>query len=327
MKDNGVTHRLKLSRIVLTLLLSVGISGYAQQAPATEASSKVAGAEATESKAGTLPPGLPKIKPVEHKDIIYRQIRGQDLKLDVYEQPGGKPAPVVVYWHGGAWWKGERPATYGSFRALLGMGFSVVSVDYRLTDVALAPAAVQDVRCPLAWVKKNAAEYHFDASRVVAYGTSAGGHLALMAGFLPPKNGIDPPECGEVPQVAAVMDYYGIPDVKGVVISGIPLSKSTVRWLGNGPEMLGLAAQMSPVTYLRAGLPSVFIAHGDADPTVPYQQSIDLRKSLESLHVPVTMVTVPGGVHGAFPPDQTLRINEALEKFFLQNHIITATPK
>ena len=64
----------------------------------------------------------------------------------------------------------------------------------------------------------------------------------------------------EVPQVAAVMDYYGIPDVKGVVTSGIPLSKSTVRWLGNGPEMLGLAAQMSPVTYLRAGLPSVFIA-------------------------------------------------------------------
>ena len=233
----------------------------------------------------------------------------------------------MVYWHGGAWWKGERPATYGSFRALLGMGFSVVSVDYRLTDVALAPAAVQDVRCSLAWVKKNAAEYHFDASRVVAYGTSAGGHLALMAGFLPPKNGIDPPECGEVPQVATVMDYYGIPDVKGVVTSGIPLSKSTVRWLGNGPEMLGLAAQMSPVTYLRAGLPSVFIAHGDADPTVPYQQSIGLRKSLESLHVPVTMITVPGGVHGAFPPDQTLRINEALEKFFLENHIITATPK
>src|ERR1035437_10672815 len=67
--------------------------------------------------------------------------------------------------------------------------------------------------------------------------------------------------------------------------------------------------------------------NGDADPTVPYQQSIDLRKSLESLHVPVTMVTVPGGVHDAFPPDQTLRINEALKKFLLENHIITATPK
>jgi dipeptidyl aminopeptidase/acylaminoacyl peptidase len=84
---------------------------------------------------------------------------------------------------------------------------------------------------------------------------------------------------------------------------------------------------MSPVTYLRSGLPSVFIAHGDADPTVPYQQSIELRKSLETLHVPVTMVTVPGGGHGGFPPDQTLRINEALERFFLENHVIAALPK
>jgi len=318
---------MKLARVVLALGLSVAISSYAQQAPGSEALGKAVDGDAAATKVDTLPPGLPKIKPIEHKDIVYRQVGGQDLKLDVYEQPGGKPAPVVVYWHGGAWWKGERPATYGSYRALLGMGFSVVSVDYRLMDVALAPAAVQDVRCSLAWVKKNAAVYHFDVSRVVAYGTSAGGHLALMAGFLPAKNEIDPPECGEVPQVAAVMDYYGIPDVKGVVTSGIPLSKSTMRWLGSGTEMLGLAARMSPVTYLRAGLPAVFIAHGDADPTVPYQQSVDLKNSLESLHVPVTMITVPGGVHGQFPPDQTLRINEALLQFFIENHILEAPAK
>ena len=84
---------------------------------------------------------------------------------------------------------------------------------------------------------------------------------------------------------------------------------------------------MSPVTYLRPGLPAVFIAHGDADPTVPYQQSIDLRKSLESLHVPVEMVTVPSGVHGQFSPDQTLIINEALQKFFVDRRIIAVAPK
>ena len=143
-----------------------------------------------------------------------------------------------------------------------------------------------------------------------------------MAGFLPPKNSIDPPDCGDIPQVAAVMDYYGIPDVKAVITSGIPLAKSTVRWLGNGPDLLARAARMSPASYLRSGLPAVFIAHGDADPTVPYQQSIDLKTSLETLHVPVTMVTVPGGVHGQFPPNQTLRINEALQKFLIENHVL-----
>ena len=279
-----------------------------------------------QEKIDTIPPGLPHIHPIEHKDLTYRTINGTDLKLDVYEQPDAKPAPVVVYWHGGAWWKGERPATYGSFRALLDMGFSVVSVDYRLTGVALAPAAVQDVRCSLAWVNKNAAAYHFDTTRIVAYGTSAGGHLALMAGFLPPNNTIDSPDCGPVPPIAAIMDFYGIPDVKSVITTGIPLSKSTANWLGDAGN-LTLAAQMSPVTYLRASLPPVFIAHGDADPTVPYQQSVSLKKSLESLHIPVTMVTVPGGVHGKFPPDQTLIINEALLKFFQQNQILPTPTK
>jgi acetyl esterase/lipase len=310
-----------LHRVILPALLSFTLASFGQQIspPAAPA----------EAKSETLPPGLPRIHPLEFKDLIYRHVTDQDLKLDVYEQPGAtsdKPAPVVVYWHGGAWWKGQRPASYGAFRALLGMGFSVVSVDYRLTGVAPAPAAVQDVRCSLAWVAKNAAQYHFDTSHIVAYGTSAGGHLALMAGFLPSANGIDPPECGPVPRVAAVMDFYGIPDVYGVVASGIPLSKSTVRWVGgtgaHDPASLSMAKQMSPNTYLRAGLPPVFIAHGDADPVVPYQQSVDLKAALEKLHVPTQMYSVPGGLHGQFPPEQMVLIYEALQKFFIANHIL-----
>ena len=311
---------MKTYRVLALMLLGASVFSHAQQTP--DATTKAVEAEAAAKDVDTIPPGLPKVHPIEHKNIAYRMVDGHDLQLDVYEQPGGKPAPVVVYWHGGAWWKGARPGT--GAKVLLSMGFSVVNVDYRLTDVAIAPAAVQDVRCSLAWVKKNAAEYHFDTSRIVAYGTSAGGHLALMAGFLPAKNDIDPPECGDVPQVAAVMDFYGIPDLTGVMTSGIPLNKSLGRWLGTGPDMLKIAAQLSPNTYLHAGLPPVFIAHGDADPVVPYQQSIDLKKQLEALHVPVTMFSVPGGHHGEFPPDQTLLINEALLKFFVENHILPA---
>jgi acetyl esterase/lipase len=310
--------------LAIALLLTATL--YAQEIkPLPEADSKV----------DTVPPGLPRIKPIEHKDITYRTAPDKDGKpvaqiLDVYENPDGKPHPVIVYWHGGAWWKGNRPQSVGN-RALLDMGFNVVNVDYRLTDVAPAPAAVEDVLCSLAWVNKNVAQYHFDTRRVVAYGTSAGGHLALMAGFLPQSTNITPKECGPLPKVAAVMDFYGIPDVYGVVANGIPLSKSTVRWVGGtgaqDPASLQMATKMSPNTYLRAGLPPVFIAHGDADPTVPYQQSLDLKKSLEGLHVPVTMFSVPKGGHGEFPPDQTLLINEALIKFFVENHIIAPLPK
>jgi acetyl esterase/lipase len=116
---------------------------------------------------------------------------------------------VLVYIHGGAWWKGEKPAGWGGFRAYLAAGFSVVTVEYRLTDVAPAPAAVQDVRCALSWVKANAKAYGFDAKRVVPYGTSAGGHLALMAGMLPKGNDIDLPACRDQPKTPAILDFYG----------------------------------------------------------------------------------------------------------------------
>jgi acetyl esterase/lipase len=270
----------------------------------------------------TTPPGLPHIHAVDHKNITYRTIDGHVLQLDVYAQPSATPAPVIVYWHGGAWWKGQRPASSASFRALINMGFSIVSVDYRLTDVKPAPAAIEDVRCSLAWTAAHAAEFHFDTSRIVAYGTSAGGHLALLAAFLPDHNDIDAATCGPVPHIAAVMDFYGIPDVTGVITTGIPLAKSTRRWVGDGDAGLAMATRMSPNTYLRAGLPPIFIAHGDADPVVPYTQSTTLKARLEALHIPVTMITVPGGVHGKFPPEQMAKIYAALLDFFRTNHIL-----
>lgn len=276
----------------------------------------------------TTPPGLPHIKAIEHKEIVYHHGSGVDQVLDVYEQPGGKAAPVIVYWHGGAWWKGQRPQSQGGFRPLINMGFSVVSVDYRLTGVAKAPAAVEDVRCSLAWVAKNAAQYHFDTSRIVAYGTSAGGHLALMAGYLPASKELDPPECGPVPKVAAVLDFYGIPDVYGVVASGIPLSKSTVRWVGGegakDPDSLKMAKAMSPNTYLRAGLPPTFIAHGDADPVVPYTQSTTLKADLTKLNVPVEMHTVAGAGHGKWTPPEMAAVWVDVLAFLQAQHIVTS---
>jgi acetyl esterase/lipase len=316
--------------ILLTAALLLTTALFAQDTPAKPAAPKDELAE----KVDTTPPGLPVIHPIEHKNIVYRTANGKDQVLDVYEQPGNKPAPVIIYWHGGAWRRGERPHSWGSFRPLLNMGFSIVAVDYRLAIgektpgpvVDPAPAQVEDIRCSMAWVGKNAAQYHFDTKRIVAYGTSAGGHLALMAGFLPAKNGIDIPACGPVPHVAAVMDFYGIPDVTKVVTTGIPLSKSTLIWLGGkpatDPDALKLAAAMSPVTYLRKGLPPVFIAHGDADPTVPYTQSTDLKTSLEKLNIPVEMYTVPGGGHGQWNSEQMAKIWVDLLAFFRAQNIL-----
>ena len=252
--------------------------------------------------------------PEATKDVVYLQASGKDLHLDVYRNTAFKgPRPVLVYIHGGAWWKGEKPAGWGGFRAYLAAGFSVVTVEYRLTDVARAPAAVQDVRCALSWVKTNAKAYGFDAKRVVPYGTSAGGHLALMAGMLPKANTIDLPACRDQPKAPAILDFYGPyhlrPDLPGAF-----KSPSTGRWLGDGPDAAALALAMSPAAYVRKDQPPVFIVHGDADPTVPYQASLSLKADLDEVGVISRFHPVPGGAHGKFPKEEQLKVEQdALE--------------
>jgi acetyl esterase/lipase len=269
-----------------------------------------------------LPDTAAKITPVEHKDLVYLRASGTDLQLDVYQQPSGKPAPVLVYFHGGAWWKNARPKSAAGFHSLLSMGFSLVTVDYRLTGVAPAPAAIQDARCALSWVKNHAGEYNFDLNKVIVFGTSSGGHQALMAGMLPPGNSIDLAECRDQPRVSAIFDFYGISDVRELLGDGFTLKKSTTNWIGNAPDPVALATQMSPLNYIRPGLPPTFIVHGDADPVVPYEQSLRLRDALIHKKVPVELFTVSGGEHGKFTADQSLAIGATLSTFLKNNRLL-----
>jgi acetyl esterase/lipase len=260
--------------------------------------------------------------PEATKDVVYLQASGQDLHLDVYRNTAFTgPRPVLVYIHGGAWWKGEKPASWGGFRAYLAAGFSVVTVQYRLTDVAPAPAAVQDVRCALSWVKANAKAYGFDAKRVVPYGTSAGGHLALMAGMLPKKNDIDLPACRDQPKVAAILDFYG-PYHLRADLPGAFKSPSTARWIGDGPQALWTS--MSPAAYVRKGQPPVFIVHGDADPTVPYEASTSLKADLDKAGVLNRFHPVPAGVHGKFPKEEQIKVEQDALRFLTTAAVLSA---
>jgi acetyl esterase/lipase len=152
-----------------------------------------------------------------------------DLHLDVYQVPSAKPTPVVIQIHGGGWIRGDRPKGSGSFGAFFAAGMSVVAVQYRNAIDAPAPAAIQDVRCAMAWVKKNAAKYNFDPNRVIPWGGSAGGHLALMAGYAPAS--FNPPGCTDQPKVVAVIDMYGASDVaESLTYSGS--MGFTHQWIG-----------------------------------------------------------------------------------------------
>ena len=178
------------------------------------------------------------------------------------------------------------------------MGLNVVNVEYRLAPVALAPAAVEDSRCALRWVIRNAKEYGVDVARIVVAGDSAGGHLALTTGMLPASAGLDRQCPGpDNLKVAAIVNWYGISDVNEL-LDGPNMKEYAVRWLGSAPDREQIAKRISPLTYIRPTVPPVLTIHGDADPTVPYSQSVRLHKALTEVGVANELVTIPGGKHG-----------------------------
>lgn len=253
-------------------------------------------------------------------DIVYATHATGPLHLDLHRPAGKGRAPVLVFLHGGAWARGERPKSWTGFRRFVEAGYAVVSVQYRLTGVAQAPAAVQDARCAMAWVAREAGRYQLDPRRIVVMGSSSGAHLALLAGMMDGKADIDLPACGPVPRAAAIIDFYGPSDLRPES-AGRWSSPSVTKWIGEGPDAAALAARMSPVTLVHKGQPPVFIVHGDADDVVPIQSSQLLKAALDRAGVPSEFQIVPGGGHGQFEDDVLARLHgQALA--FLDRHRI-----
>jgi acetyl esterase/lipase len=202
------------------------------------------------------------------------------------------------------------------------MGFNVVNVEYRLAKVSLAPAAVEDCLCALRYVAAHAKTYNIDATKLVVSGGSAGGHLALTTGMIPESAGLDR-ECPGVPlpKVAAIVNWYGITDVVDL-LDGANRKTYAVAWLSSMPNREEVARRVSPLQYVRPGLPPILTIHGDADPTVPYQHAVRLHEGLAKADVPNQLLTIPGGKHGNFTPDERTKIFVTIREFLKKNGVM-----
>ena len=262
-------------------------------------------------------------KPVEYPagyraqlNVVYTRVKDWEGKMDLYLAPAEKGlSPVVINIHGGGWNHGVKESQTG-FSTFFKAGFAVANIEYRLTGQATAPAAIEDTRCALIYLIKNAKELNIDVNKIVIMGGSAGGHLALMGGLLGNDHRFD----GNCPgvehiKVAAIIDKYGITDVWDWGYGKNLTSKSARNWLGDKANDQAFAASVSPITYVTKNSPPVFIVHGDADPTVPYQQSVELHKKLKEAGVKTEFITVPGGLHGKFEKTVNSDLNKAIIKF------------
>ena len=259
-------------------------------------------------------------------NITYLTANNWDAKLDVYQaRDASTPNPTLIYFHGGGWVAGSKEASSLTFLPFLDMGWNVVNVEYRLAKVSLAPAAVQDALCALRWVYRNSKEYNVDTGRLVLMGNSAGGHLALTTGIVPANTSLDSLCPGtEDLKVAAIINWYGITDVNDL-LSGPNVRNFTVAWIGGVPNRNQIAKRVSPLSYVRAGLPPIISIQGDADPTVPYAQNVRLHQALEQAGVPNRLVTIPGGKHGGFSDGEMANAYAEIRSFLGQQNIVRAT--
>lgn len=253
-------------------------------------------------------------------NLTYRTAGSWTGKLDLYVVAGKGPRPVIVNFHGGGWTENVKERAQATLLPFLETGWAVANVEYRLASAAPAPAAIEDARCAIRWLADRARMYDIDPSRFVLMGDSAGAHLALMAGMLPANGEFDRGCTSKAwPRVAAIVNYYGVSDVAEVT-AGKNQRSWAVAWLGNRAGNVDFARKLSPLTYVRGGVPPVITLHGDSDPVVPYTQSIRLHEALTKAGVPNRLVTIKAGGHGygGFSSEETIRSHRAVEDFLFQ---------
>lgn len=255
-------------------------------------------------------------------DVVYASANNTPLKLDVwYPRDNPNPTPTLVYIHGGGWIFGSKEGSVYQFLPYLEKGWRVVNVEYRMASNSLAPAAVEDTRCALRWIFRNAKQYNFDTSKIVLTGHSAGGHLSLITGMLPKGTDLDNRCYGDEDlKVAAIVNWYGISDVNDL-IQGANLKNYAVMWMGSLENKAEIAKKVSPLTYVRVGLPPVLTIHGDKDDVVPYSHATRLKTALDKAKVPNKLHTVKGGGHGMFEVKDYSAAFDEIWKFLKENKI------
>ncbi len=236
------------------------------------------------------------------RDIEYGKGGGHALLLDLYrpkEASEGK-LPCVIFIHGGGWRGGDKMRA--PVVQIVPRGYVGISINYRLSGEATFPAAVEDCKCAVRWVRENAEEYGIDPDRLGVWGSSAGGHLALMVGLADDKAGLEGKggHEGVSSRVQAVCSWFGPADLTvGHDQFQGGSGQAPLAFLGGTlDEKKEAYEQASPVTHATKDDPPVLMIHGDKDNVVPLDQSERMLAAIEKAGAEAKLVIVKGAGHG-----------------------------
>jgi len=267
---------------------------------------------------------------LSHLHIPFADVPGyRFLRLDLHvPKQTTTSVPVVVYASGGGFRANFTHA--GPWRCLLGEGYAVAVVEYRLGGEVRHPGQMHDIKGAIRWLRANAETYGLDAARVAGWGSSAGGYLismvAITANALEFEGDVGGNlECSSA--LAAVIDHYAPTDFTHIAADTPdpvePLSTNDsfdTLYLGYVPTgRPAEAAAAALTTHVTPDTAPFLILHGDADTRVGIEQSRRLYTALRACDVDATLHVVPDVDHVA-PEFEQVEAN-ALAIAFLDRHL------
>ena len=246
------------------------------------------------------------------RDVAYAAPGGDTLRLDLAIPQGDGPHPVVLLLHGGGWEGGGRASMHEEMRVLAARGYAAATASYRLTRAPMNvfPAAVQDARCAVRWLRAQAGTHRLDGQRIGVLGFSAGAHLASMLGttaevasFDAPEDGAPEPRClasGE-PAVQAVVSVAGPQDLRVRGRYTREQARLVTNFLGIFPgEAPGIATLASPIAHVGARSAPFLLVQGARDDLVTPDHARRMRDALQAAGRPATLLELRGVGH-SFP--------------------------
>ena len=291
-----------------------------------------------EGQKGMLPPrdvASNIVAKPQFSDVAYATV-SPTQKCDIYLPEGDGPFPLVMRVHGGGFIMGDKASSDATIGvdALLSIGFAVVSVNYRLSDEAKAPAQIQDVKAAVRFLRTNAQKYNLNPEKFAAWGSSAGGSLVALLGTSCAIETLEGAELGNADQsscIQAVVDWFGPIDFLKMDEQFAGTSCPANHNDANSPEskLVGVSIQDDPdlskvvnaMTYITKNAPPFFIQHGTADCNVPAQQSQMLYEALKSAigEEKVTYTLLDGAEHGGSQFSNEANIGKVIE--FLSKYL------
>jgi len=254
-------------------------------------------------------------------DLVYTQRGDRKLKLDLFlPKTSTKPAPILVFIHGGGWRKGNRIGEHAKAIWFANRGWITAAIEYRLADEARFPAAIHDCKDSIRWTRANARKYNGDPHRIAVCGGSAGAHLAALVATAGPKAGLEGThgEKGSSAVQAAIV-IAGPTDT-----AGERAAEQSRREDSNYRLFLGGTIDEVPTMYTRAS-PAHWVPGETPPMLIIGEHSIKpaglILKKLKANRIPNETFVLTGGIHGEWNWGPWFAITMNRAELFLRQHL------